>query len=250
LTYNSDDTPSHYKFIWESRLDAIEAEYKRLAATDPASLAIEEKPDLRKLAVSADKIIKSLDYRGAWVERIRLRFHNVEHKSGSINCQTFADNVRTLSQFLIANRGQRVKGPVTVDVTSRAGKIHYLSSKVVSGPQGDKPKSGPREGDKPKSGLREGEKFQSDLGEFRPQTDQEKALYEIVLQLQREVEQLRHEVNQLKTQRQRFEDVPGESRPKRDGDQPRRQTEREGTQLYPRDGEGGPRTSPHDEDKK
>ena len=258
LTYNSDDTPSRYKFIWSSRLDRIEAEYQRLLAANPASLAVEEKPTRRNLTARVAKIIKSLDQRGAWVERGRLRFHNIAPKAGVINCQTFADNIHTLSQFLIASRGRRVKTPVTTDVAHRVSRIHYLSSAATPGPQGDSPQAGrregdrlregnkPREGDKPRSDLREGDKSPDELGGFRPQTEQEKALYEMILQLQREVKQLRREINRLKGQKLRSEEVPGESRPPREGDQPRRQREREGANEYPRDGEGRPRTGPRE----
>lgn len=102
LTYSGDDTPTHYGFVFESRLDAIEAEYRRLAAADPASLAAVEKMDRRKLAGQAVTILKWMDDRGAWIEDGWLRFHKVAPPSGVIKCQTFADNVKALCQFLAA----------------------------------------------------------------------------------------------------------------------------------------------------
>jgi cell division protein FtsB len=100
LTYSSDDVPTHYGFVFESRLDAIEAEYRRLAAADPATLNVVEKPDRRKLAGRAVALLKWMDDRGAWVEDGSLRFHKVAPPSGMIKCQTFADNVRALCDFL------------------------------------------------------------------------------------------------------------------------------------------------------
>jgi len=108
LTYNSEDTPSHYGFIFESRLDAIEAEYRRLAAAGSALPVAVEKPDRRKLAGQAVTILKWMDDRGAWVEDGWLRFHKVAPPSGIIKCQTFADNVKVLSDFLISTPESRV----------------------------------------------------------------------------------------------------------------------------------------------
>jgi hypothetical protein len=100
LTYKSDDLPTHYGFLWESRLGPIEAAYKRLFQTPPDKLREAEKPDSRALSKQARAIIDRLDERGAWVEKGALRFHRIEPPSGVINCKTFADNVKTLSRFL------------------------------------------------------------------------------------------------------------------------------------------------------
>lgn len=104
LTYESRDMPSHYSFIRESRLGAIEAEYRRVLKLRPDQLTRTEPPDMRKLARKAGLIIKGMDDRGAWVEKGALRFHKVEPESGVINCRAFADNVRTLCRFIRAAR--------------------------------------------------------------------------------------------------------------------------------------------------
>lgn len=104
LTYTSDDVPTHYKFIWESRLDAIEAEYRRLLKAKPAELRATPQPSLHQLQAQIKTIIESMDERGAWAEPGYLRFHKTEPESGVINCQTFADNVRTLCRFLTAQK--------------------------------------------------------------------------------------------------------------------------------------------------
>jgi hypothetical protein len=68
--------------------------------------------------------------------------------------------------------------------------------------------------------------------QFRPQTDREAALFEMVQQLQREVAQLRREVAQM--------------RGMRDGDPLRRPTARDSDLFRPRDGEDNVRRGPRD----
>ena len=94
LTYDDSRVPNHYSFHRESRLDAIEAEYKRLLANRP-----DLPTDPPKFA-AVDKILSAMDARGAWVERGRLPHHKLEPASGIIQCQTFIDNIRTLSGWL------------------------------------------------------------------------------------------------------------------------------------------------------
>jgi len=107
LTYDSNDVPGHYQFIWESRLDAIEGEYRRLLQAKLADLrAAEQQPVPQQLAAQVKTIVQSMDERGAWVEKGRLRFHNIEPASGVINCQTFANNIRTLCRFLATNKSE------------------------------------------------------------------------------------------------------------------------------------------------
>jgi hypothetical protein len=104
LTYSGDDTPAHYGFIWESRLDEIETQYEELAATDPASLPKAGSSPTPNLERQVPLIIACLDERGAWLEAGPLRFHRIEPESGVIRCQTFAENVRVLSRFILAKR--------------------------------------------------------------------------------------------------------------------------------------------------
>jgi hypothetical protein len=47
-------------------------------------------------------IIACLDEQGAWLEAGPLRFHRIEPESGVIRCRTFAENIRTLCQFIAA----------------------------------------------------------------------------------------------------------------------------------------------------
>jgi hypothetical protein len=100
LTYSGGDTPTHYGFVWESRLDDIEAQYKKLAAADPASLSKVVPPPEADLAPQARLIVACLDDRGAWLEAGALRFHRIEPESGLLRCRTFAENVKTLCRFM------------------------------------------------------------------------------------------------------------------------------------------------------
>jgi PelA/Pel-15E family pectate lyase len=100
LTYSPDNMPTHYGFIRPSRLGAIEAEYRQLAAHGPAAPPAAAEPDPKALAARVRAIIDGLDGRGAWVEKGRLRFHDVEPASGVIHCHTFVENVQALSLFV------------------------------------------------------------------------------------------------------------------------------------------------------
>jgi hypothetical protein len=94
LTYERKQLPDHYAFVVGSRLDAIEAEYRRLAENGPSA-----KPSPPTIE-AVRRIMESVDERGAWVEKGRLRHHKLEPKSGIIDSQTFITNVETLCAFL------------------------------------------------------------------------------------------------------------------------------------------------------
>ncbi len=119
LTYSGADTPTHYGFVWESRLDEIEAQYRKLAAADPASLSQMGSSGLPNLEQRARLIIACLDERGAWREAGPLRFHRIEPESGVLRCQTFAENVKTLCRFIAGSHSSSpvappvLSGPVT-----------------------------------------------------------------------------------------------------------------------------------------
>jgi hypothetical protein len=108
MTYSSDRLATNYGFLVESRLDAIEAEYRRLLSTDPKEWnrpGVGDVPPIpSELAERARAVIAGLDGRGAWVERGRLRHHRVEPASGIIDSGTFAENVKVLARFLAASK--------------------------------------------------------------------------------------------------------------------------------------------------
>jgi hypothetical protein len=107
LTYSSEDMPTHYGFIVGSRLDSIEAQYRRQLQAEP-SVEQEQRTEGTSrhspaFVARVRAVIDSMDERGAWVEQGRLRYHKVEPESGIIDCRTFVDNVRTLCRFLTSD---------------------------------------------------------------------------------------------------------------------------------------------------
>jgi len=109
LTYDNSDMPTHYGFIVSSGLDAIEAEYKRVKETtlgtpSPSSAVVEKKPIMSdELKNQTAAVIAALDERGAWVEKGRLRYQDKDDTTSEIiSTTTFANNIRTLAQFLAA----------------------------------------------------------------------------------------------------------------------------------------------------
>lgn len=101
ITYRAEDMPSHYGFLRESRLDAIEAEYERLLAEGPV--------DLPASPPSADEvaaIIDAMDERGAWVEQGVLDAWDREPETGIIASATFIANVEALAEYIRANAAQ------------------------------------------------------------------------------------------------------------------------------------------------
>lgn len=107
LTYSSADMPTHYGFIIESRLDSIAAAYAQLVAAGPSGGGTGS--GVTKIAVTPElqaevrRVVDALDNRGAWVEPGRLDGAEGQGpETGLIQSQTFATNIRTLSQFLAA----------------------------------------------------------------------------------------------------------------------------------------------------
>lgn len=108
LTYSSDDTPTHYSFVAESRLDSIEARYRRFLKEGPQDKRTQNSEITRrispKLAAEVRRIIDNMDERGAWIQRGQLRSHKVKPEAGIIDCWTFVNNVRILCRFLSVDR--------------------------------------------------------------------------------------------------------------------------------------------------
>ncbi len=103
LTYSDDELPDHYGFIQDSRIDAIEAEYKHLLARGH-----DAPQEVGKVsAQDAARIITAMDDRGAWVERGIMRNaegRKVEPESGIILSKTFIRNVERLSRYVKQSR--------------------------------------------------------------------------------------------------------------------------------------------------
>ena len=96
ITYSSEKMPTHYGFIVDSKLDKIQAEYERLAEDESRE---SEKPGQQQLTpeliAAAQRVIDSMDERGAWVEPGTLRSHGrIEPAGGIISCQTVIANLK------------------------------------------------------------------------------------------------------------------------------------------------------------
>ncbi|MGC9319032.1 MAG: pectate lyase [Armatimonadota bacterium] len=97
ITYGAEDMPGHYGFIRESRLDTIEAEYRRLVEDGPSPTpASPPSPD------EVRAVIDAMDGRGAWVEEGVMDAWDTAPETGVIESRTFIDNVQTLSEFVRA----------------------------------------------------------------------------------------------------------------------------------------------------
>ena len=98
LTYFSDDLPTHYGFIVESRLDEIEARYTQLINHGPA--ARERAPDRAELAQQVGAIIDGMDDRGAWIDKRSMKGFRKASPEGVIQSETFINNVKKLCQYV------------------------------------------------------------------------------------------------------------------------------------------------------
>ena len=109
LTYSDADMPTHYGFIGSSWVDAVEKEYNALKETPPERLRETAKEKIYEMSASlaarASDIAAHLDERGAWVEKKGLGYHDPNDKTTPvIDCQTFAQNIRVLSEFIAASK--------------------------------------------------------------------------------------------------------------------------------------------------
>lgn len=100
LIYTPERLATHYAFVVDSRLAAIEAEYQRLREGTPEP----ERETGGRLHARIAAIIGDLDERGAWVDDGRLSHHKIRPESGVIDSQRFTDHVRMLCDFLQAAR--------------------------------------------------------------------------------------------------------------------------------------------------
>lgn len=112
LTYDDSDLPTHYGFKQDGKLDQLRREYDSVTKLTEKELAArsDSKPSRPKssksLEAQVQKLIESLDDRGAWVEDGQLRYHGKSDPTRRvIDSQTFIRNVGTLSWYLAAVRG-------------------------------------------------------------------------------------------------------------------------------------------------
>ncbi len=108
MTDNSKDVPTHYGFAFPSRLDAIEAEHKRLLAVKPGESRAKPAPGASKsLTEETRKAMTAQNARGAWAEPGFVRDavgRKVTPAEGVANSETFLTHVETLCRYLNATR--------------------------------------------------------------------------------------------------------------------------------------------------
>jgi hypothetical protein len=98
LTYNADDVPTHYGFEFDSRLDELDAEYRRLLKDGPSEPPPAKTP--AELAAQVRTIIDSLDERGGWLDSRGMRGYRKASQEGVYQSETFITNVTALCQYL------------------------------------------------------------------------------------------------------------------------------------------------------
>lgn len=102
LTHDDQDLPTHYAFKVENCLPEIEVQYQRLRERQqPQSLRETPGPHLppRPSLSAVERVIKTLDDRGRWVEKGRMETAG-QSVGQVIRSQTFIANVDILSAYL------------------------------------------------------------------------------------------------------------------------------------------------------
>lgn len=115
LTYDDSDVPTHYSFRVESRLDRLDAKYKKLAAArgertrgakrtgEPAETGRSSRRSAgadRPGGAEVERVIEALDPRGAWVEEGTLRFYGNDPTNRIIDPRTFVANAVLLARYV------------------------------------------------------------------------------------------------------------------------------------------------------
>lgn len=104
LTSDPGDLPTHYGFLIESRLDRLQAWYRRLKKDGPTAKPLAAIVRVQ-LAGKVRRIINAMDSRGAWTEPGWVRNaqgRKVTPSDGIIQSATFIANMRTLCRYITA----------------------------------------------------------------------------------------------------------------------------------------------------
>lgn len=104
LTYSDERVASGYGYIVDSRLDRIEAEFRRVTQGELQRGSPAAPKMTPKLSDEVRRVIDALDRRGAWVAPGRLRHHDGEPAGGVIESKTFIRNVTVLCDLLTARQ--------------------------------------------------------------------------------------------------------------------------------------------------
>jgi hypothetical protein len=106
IVYDPSEAPDHYGFLFESRLDRIDAEYRRLLALPMDKLLTPAGSiDRKELAAKVKEILGAMDQRGAWHGPGFVRDaqgRKTTSPAGIIPSQLFVDNLHVLCQYLQA----------------------------------------------------------------------------------------------------------------------------------------------------
>jgi len=108
LTYNSDDVPTHYAFVINSKLNDLESRYRNLLRVSPEKLVSMRFPERRvrltpALTARANSAVKSLNARGAWTVQGELRSANLNNVP-IVDTRVFIKNIVTLANFVSASQ--------------------------------------------------------------------------------------------------------------------------------------------------
>ncbi|WP_299468937.1 pectate lyase [uncultured Gimesia sp.] len=108
LTYESDDLPTHYGFIIDSKVDSLESRYRSLLKASPEKLASMRFPTRRvrltpSLTAKAKSAIDGLNAQGAWTVQGEIRSADLKN-TPIIDTQVFVKNLETLADFIAAQQ--------------------------------------------------------------------------------------------------------------------------------------------------
>jgi hypothetical protein len=105
LTYDDSDLPSHYGWKIDSRLDALDARYKRLKSG--VARQENDRPNA-ELEPKAKQIINDLDEKGRWISTYRgeplVGQPKFARNGLYISSEVFSRNIETLSEYVLATR--------------------------------------------------------------------------------------------------------------------------------------------------
>jgi hypothetical protein len=104
LTYDSRDAPTHYGFVFDSELDALEAEYRSVQqAVSGRGPKRATGDSVRPQDRDVQAILRALDDRGAWVDAGNMKGFGKASREGVIQSETFVRNVSILCRSLEAS---------------------------------------------------------------------------------------------------------------------------------------------------
>lgn len=106
LTYKSDDVPTHYGFVVDSKLNRLESHYQKILKASPKKLASMRFPKRNvrltpSLMAKTKSVIEGLDTRGAWLTQGKIRSAKLDNVP-IIETRVFVENLTTLANFVAA----------------------------------------------------------------------------------------------------------------------------------------------------